>query len=159
MGADYFCNFLTPGLGEIVPFFNNTPLPIFPFEVYSKLPPPRFFRATHAAIAEGPEIIVSESETGTDSMIEQFIECKQNHACPIFYKFPLKESNPYFDIPVLGPKTVRLLAEASVKGIVVDSKYCYIDEKAVTLDLCRDKQIFLIGVDSHLLRRNLATIP
>lgn len=152
VGAEKYIDGLTPGFGTIVTPPNCEPVPtLFTREIYEALPSPRLFGAAHAAIADNAKICQVEAAAGTDVMILEYINLRKRTppkpSSAIFYKLPLKRCNPYFDIPVIGPKTVRLLARAYVKGIVVHGRYCYIDQRQNTLELCRKYGLFLVGVE------------
>ena len=102
-------------------------------------------------IAEDGRVIAVEAVEGTDAMIARVRELRaagRLAAKPemgILLKAMKPEQDMRADLPAIGPQTVLAVAEASLKGIAIETGCSLILEKERTLALATQHRIFILG--------------
>ena len=51
------------------------------------------------------------------------------------------------DIPAIGVDTVRAVAAAHLRGIIVNAKTCFVVDKEATIRAANDAKIFIVAVE------------
>ncbi len=104
----------------------------------------------------GQSIIVSnglclgiETNTGTDNMIKNYSNYirknsdKLSHTGGIFFKASKPPQDKRFDLPVVGPNTLKLVKNARLDGIVVEANNVIFINKEKLIKLANSLEIFL----------------
>lgn len=108
-----------------------------------------------AAIAEDGRIIALEAAEGTDAMIERVANLRKsgrigkNPSIGVLAKALKPDQDMRADLPSIGPDTVRSVAKAGLKGIVLEADRSFILQKEETLKLAVKEKIFIIGVSDE----------
>ena len=114
-------------------------------------------RAAHVSIVMGTEdigmsvvvdkqVLAVEAAEGTAEMLKRVIQIRKGRrGSGIFAKMTKPRQDLRIDIPAIGPETVRDIAAAGLKGIVVNAKTCFvIDRDKVIADADKAK-IFIVA--------------
>ena len=90
------------------------------------------------------DIIAVEAVEGTDRMIARAGElCKSGGWTMI--KVARPDQDPRFDVPTIGPKTIRNLHAAGCRTLVIQAGMTLIADKPATLQLADSLQIAVVG--------------
>ena len=88
-----------------------------------------------------------ESILGTDLMLEFLGNLKKNKnhfwQGGVLYKRPKIAQNPFIDTPVIGQRTVRMVKDAGLNGITLQSNKVIILDKGQTVKLAEKLGIFI----------------
>ncbi len=100
-----------------------------------------------AVVIHGGHVLAVEAAEGTDEMLRRVAVLRKNgranHKGGILLKSPKPNQDLRVDMPVIGPVTVELVAQAALSGIVVqaDSVLCY--DRSTLIQRARDLGIFI----------------
>lgn len=94
------------------------------------------------------DIIAVEAVEGTDAMIR-----RAGELCPrggwTLVKVARPNQDMRFDVPTIGPQTMRLLAEAGCACVVVEAGKTLLADKPMTLELADQSKIAVLGRCGH----------
>lgn len=92
-------------------------------------------------------IVAVEGIEGTDEMLK-----RAGRYCNKFVvvKMAGKDKDERFDIPVIGPDTIRILAEAGGRAIAVEAGKTIIFDSSKVLALCEKNGITLVGIKGEI---------
>jgi DUF1009 family protein len=102
-----------------------------------------------AVVARG-HVLAVEAAEGTDPMLKRCAELKQwggRGRAGVLVKAPKQGQEMRVDMPVIGPRTVELVAAAGLAGIAVASGKVMIVEQAEMIALAERLGIFVFGTD------------
>ncbi len=96
-------------------------------------------------------IIAIEAAEGTDNLLKRSKKIREdltqiNKKEGVLIKIPKKKQSKLVDLPVIGPKTIRLTFKANLNGIAFNRKYTMVDNKHKTLKLASEYNINLYDV-------------
>jgi len=72
-----------------------------------------------ACVVSGGAVIATEGQDGTDAMLGRIDRARARRG--LLYKAPKPQQDRRADLPVIGPKTARMAAEAGLDGIVIEA--------------------------------------
>ena len=118
------------------------------FALLSALAP---FDVGQAVVVAGRHVLAIEAAEGTDEMLKRCAALRQwakRRKAGVLIKAPKTDQELRVDMPVIGPRTVELAAEAGLAGIAVMSRRVMIADQADLVRLADCHGIFITGIDS-----------
>lgn len=102
-----------------------------------------------ASVVVDKQVIAVEAAEGTARMLQRVVELRQNHKRPsgVFAKMTKPGQDLRIDIPAIGVDTVRAVAAAGLRGIIVNAKTCFVVDKPAVIKAANDAKIFIVAVD------------
>ena len=103
-------------------------------------------------VARG-HVLAVEAAEGTDAMLRRCAELKPwggRRRSGVLVKAPKRGQEMRIDMPVIGPRTVELVAEAGLAGIAVASGQVMIAEQAEMIDLADRHGLFVLGASGTI---------
>ena len=95
------------------------------------------------------QVIAVEAAEGTAKMLERVVKmrAKKSRASGVFAKMTKPGQDLRIDIPAIGVDTVRAVANAHLRGIVVNTKTCFIVDRENVIREANKAKIFIIAMD------------
>lgn len=102
-----------------------------------------------ASVVVDKQVFAVEAAEGTAKMLERVLEMRKNKrsASGVFAKMTKPGQDLRIDIPAIGCDTVRAVADAHLKGIIVNTKTCFVVDKDAVIKLANKLGIFIVAVD------------
>lgn len=104
-----------------------------------------------ASVVVDKQVIAVEAAEGTHRMLERVVEFRQGRRkqtkSGVFAKMTKPGQDLRIDIPAIGTDTVKLVAAAKLRGIVVNTKTCFVVNKDQVIKDANDAGIFIVAVD------------
>lgn len=106
-----------------------------------------------AAVVARGYVLAVEAAEGTDAMLERARGLRQWGANSskrrqgVLVKRPKPGQELRVDLPVIGPKTVRLAADAGLAGIAVQARHVMLADCAELMRIADSEGLFVTGVD------------
>lgn len=102
-----------------------------------------------ASVVVDKQVIAVEAAEGTANMLRRVVDMRKNHKkrSGVFAKMTKPGQDLRIDIPAIGVDTVRAVADANLRGIVVNSKTCFVVDKAAVIAAADRAKIFIIAMD------------
>ena len=102
-----------------------------------------------ASVVVDKQVIAVEAAEGTAKMLERVVEMRKNHkkSSGVFAKMTKPGQDLRIDIPAIGVDTVKAVAAAGLRGIVVNTKTCFVVNKDAVIKQANDKKIFIVAID------------
>ena len=97
------------------------------------------------------QVIAVEAAEGTAKMLERVVEMRKNkrRTSGVFAKMTKPGQDLRIDIPAIGVDTVHAVANAHLRGIVVNTKSCFVVDKENVIKEANKAKIFIIAVDEQ----------
>ncbi len=102
-----------------------------------------------ASVVVDKQVIAVEAAEGTARMLDRVVEMRKNkrgRASGVFAKMTKPGQDLRIDIPAIGVDTVRAVAAAHLRGIVVNAKTCFVIDKAAVIAAADKAKIFIMAV-------------
>lgn len=95
------------------------------------------------------QVIAVEAAEGTAKMLERVVKmrAKKTHASGVFAKMTKPGQDLRIDIPAIGVDTVRAVANAHLRGIVVNTKTCFVVDRENVIREANKLKIFIFAID------------
>lgn len=102
-----------------------------------------------ASVVVDKQVIAVEAAEGTAKMLERVISMRKNHkkVSGVFAKMTKPGQDLRIDIPAIGVDTVKAVAAAKLRGIVVNTKTCFVVDKPAVIKLANKLGIFILAED------------
>ena len=102
-----------------------------------------------ASVVVDKQVIAVEAAEGTAKMLERVVEMRRNHKRPsgVFAKMTKPGQDLRIDIPAIGVDTVNAVAAAKLRGIVVNTKTCFVVDRDAVIRRANELKIFIVAVD------------
>lgn len=104
-----------------------------------------------ASVVVDKQVIAVEAAEGTHRMLERVIAFrgsrKKQTISGVFAKMTKPGQDLRIDIPAIGIDTVKSVAAAKLRGIVVNTKTCFVVNKPEVIKLANKLGIFIVSVD------------
>ena len=102
-----------------------------------------------ASVVVDKQVIAVEAAEGTAKMLERVVDMRKSkrRASGVFAKMTKPGQDLRIDIPAIGVDTVRAVANAHLRGIVVNTKTCFVVDKENVIKLANKLGIFIVAVD------------
>ncbi|MBP9999428.1 MAG: UDP-2,3-diacylglucosamine diphosphatase LpxI [Proteobacteria bacterium] len=102
-----------------------------------------------ASVVVDSQVFAVEAAEGTARMLERVIEMRRfrrKRISGVFAKMTKPGQDLRIDIPAIGVDTVKAVAAAKLRGIVVNAKTCFVIDKQAVLDAANQAKIFIIAI-------------
>lgn len=102
-----------------------------------------------ASVVVDRQVIAVEAAEGTARMLDRVIDMRKGHKgiSGVFAKMTKPGQDLRIDIPAIGVDTVNSVAAAKLRGIVVNTKTCFVVDKEAVIKRANEKKIFIVAVD------------
>jgi len=102
-----------------------------------------------ASVVVDKQVIAVEAAEGTAKMLERVVQMRENHKkqSGVFAKMTKPGQDLRIDIPAIGVDTVRAVSAAKLRGIIVNSKTCFVVDKPAVIRAANDAKIFIVAID------------
>ncbi len=104
-----------------------------------------------ASVVVDKQVIAVEAAEGTHKMLTRVVEFrrgrKNQKKSGVFAKMTKPGQDLRIDIPAIGLDTVKLVSNANLRGIVVNSKTCFVINKPAVIKAADKAGIFIIAKD------------
>ncbi len=110
------------------------------------------FDVGQAAIVANGHVLAVEAAEGTDKMIERIIELRSvgrvvtPPGVGVLVKAPKPRQDPRFDLPTIGPQTVRNVVRAGLAGIAAAAGDAMIVDPMALVAAADEGGIFVVGI-------------
>ena len=102
-----------------------------------------------ASVVVDNQVIAVEAAEGTARMLDRVVEMRKNRKKTggVFAKMTKPGQDLRIDIPAIGVDTVNAVADAKLKGIIVNTKTCFVVHKEEVIKIANKRGIFIMAVD------------
>lgn len=102
-----------------------------------------------ASVVVDKQVIAVEAAEGTAKMLERVVQMRKAHKknSGVFAKMTKPGQDLRIDIPAIGVDTVNAVAAAKLKGIVVNTKTCFVVNKDAVIKQANKLGIFILAID------------
>jgi len=102
-----------------------------------------------ASVVVDKQVIAVEAAEGTAKMLERVVDMRKNkkRTGGVFAKMTKPGQDLRIDIPAIGVDTVHAVAAAHLRGIIVNTKTCFVVDKANVIREANKAKIFIVAVD------------
>ena len=102
-----------------------------------------------ASVVVDKQVIAVEAAEGTARMLNRLVEMRANHKrkSGVFAKMTKPGQDLRIDIPAIGVDTVNAVADANLRGIVVNTKTCFVVNKPSVIKQADKRGIFIVAMD------------
>ena len=102
-----------------------------------------------ASVVVDKQVIAVEAAEGTAKMLERVVDMRKKHKKigGVFAKMTKPGQDLRIDIPAIGVDTVNAVADAKLKGIIVNTKTCFVVDKPNVIKTANKRGIFIMAVD------------
>lgn len=102
-----------------------------------------------ASVVVDKQVIAVEAAEGTAKMLERVISMRKGHkkVSGVFAKMTKPGQDLRIDIPAIGVDTVKAVASAKLRGIVVNTKTCFVVNKPAVIKQADKLGIFILAKD------------
>ncbi|MCM1294078.1 MAG: UDP-2,3-diacylglucosamine diphosphatase LpxI [Muribaculaceae bacterium] len=102
-----------------------------------------------ASVVVDKQVIAVEAAEGTAKMLERVVAMRKDKkkSSGVFAKMTKPGQDLRIDIPAIGCDTVRAVAAAHLRGIVVNTKTCFVVDRDAVIKLANELKIFIVAID------------
>ena len=102
-----------------------------------------------ASVVVDKQVIAVEAAEGTAKMLERVVDMRKNKrkVSGVFAKMTKPGQDLRIDIPAIGVDTVKAVAAAKLRGIVVNARTCFVVNKPAVIRQANEKGIFILALD------------
>ncbi len=102
-----------------------------------------------ASVVVDKQVVAVEAAEGTARMLNRVVEMRANkkRASGVFAKMTKPGQDLRIDIPAIGVDTVNAVADAHLRGIVVNTKTCFVVDRDAVIAAANRRKIFIIAID------------
>jgi len=102
-----------------------------------------------ASVVVDKQVIGVEAAEGTANMLRRVVDMRRDmtKSSGVFAKMTKPGQDLRIDIPAIGVDTVRAVAAAHLRGIVVNARTCFVVDKPAVIKAANDAKIFIVAVD------------
>ena len=102
-----------------------------------------------ASVVVDKQVIGVEAAEGTANMLRRVVDMRRdlNKSSGVFAKMTKPGQDLRIDIPAIGVDTVRAVAAAHLRGIVVNAKTCFVVDKPAVIKAANDAKIFIVAME------------
>ncbi|MBV8060070.1 MAG: UDP-2,3-diacylglucosamine diphosphatase LpxI [Alphaproteobacteria bacterium] len=111
--------------------------------------------ATLGALDVGQSVVVQqglvlgvEAIEGTDALIARCGALRREGEAGVLIKRAKPQQDDRYDLPTIGPDTIRSLQAAGLRGVAVEAGRALIVERAETIRLADEAGLFIVGVSA-----------
>ena len=102
-----------------------------------------------ASVVVDTQVIAVEAAEGTARMLERVVEMRKSRrrARGVFAKMTKPDQDLRIDIPAIGVDTVNAVAAAHLRGIVVNTRTCFVVDKPAVIRRANELGVFILALD------------
>ena len=102
-----------------------------------------------ASVVVDKQVIAIEAAEGTARMLQRVVEIrnKKRTRSGVFAKMTKPGQDLRIDIPAIGIDTVKMVAASNLRGIIVNTKTCFVVDKPAVIATANRAGIFIVAVD------------
>lgn len=102
-----------------------------------------------ASVVVDKQVVAVEAAEGTAQMLERVIKMrgKNKKVSGVFAKMTKPGQDLRIDIPAIGVDTVKAVAAAKLRGIIVNTKTCFVVNKTEVIKQANKLGIFILALD------------
>ncbi len=102
-----------------------------------------------ASVVVDKQVIAVEAAEGTARMLNRVVEMRQSkkRSSGVFAKMTKPGQDLRIDIPAIGVDTVNAVADAHLRGIIVNTKTCFIVDSQAVIAAANKRKIFILALD------------
>jgi len=102
-----------------------------------------------ASVVVDKQVYAVEAAEGTARMLQRVVEMRRDmkKSSGVFAKMTKPGQDLRIDIPAIGVDTVRAVAAAHLRGIVVNARTCFVVDKVNVIKEANKAGIFIIAID------------
>ncbi len=102
-----------------------------------------------ASVVVDKQVIAVEAAEGTAEMLKRVVGMRRDmkKSSGVFAKMTKPGQDLRIDIPAIGTDTVRAVAAAHLRGIVVNAKTCFVIDRDAVIKLADKLGIFIIAME------------
>ena len=102
-----------------------------------------------ASVVVDKQVIAVEAAEGTAKMLERVVNMRKSkkRISGVFAKMTKPGQDLRIDIPAIGVDTVRCVAAAHLRGIVVNTKTCFVVDRENVIREANKLKIFIVAVE------------
>ena len=102
-----------------------------------------------ASVVVDKQVIAVEAAEGTAKMLERVVAMRAKKRKPsgVFAKMTKPGQDLRIDIPAIGVDTVNAVADANLRGIVVNTKTCFVVNKPAVIKRANELGVFILALD------------
>ncbi len=102
-----------------------------------------------ASVVVDKQVIAVEAAEGTARMLNRVVEMRahKKRASGVFAKMTKPGQDLRIDIPAIGVDTVNAVADAHLRGIIVNTKTCFVVNRDAVIDAANKRKIFIVAID------------
>ncbi len=102
-----------------------------------------------ASVVVDKQVIAVEAAEGTAKMLSRVVEmrARRRKSSGVFAKMTKPGQDLRIDIPAIGVDTVNAVADAHLRGIVVNTKTCFVIDHDAVIAAANARKIFIMAVD------------
>jgi len=102
-----------------------------------------------ASVVVDKQVFAVEAAEGTARMLDRVVEMRKNRkkSSGVFAKMTKPGQDLRIDIPAIGVDTVRAVAAAKLRGIIVNTKTCFVIDRDAVIDAANRAKIFIVAID------------
>ena len=99
-----------------------------------------------SVIIDKNQILLREDRKGTDNLIYRYKLLNRSDSFSLLVKICKPNQNIYFDLPTIGPKTIKNIFLSGIKGIIVEKNNSLIANPEETFKLIKKYNLFYYAV-------------
>ncbi len=102
-----------------------------------------------ASVVVDAQVIAVEAAEGTARMLDRVVQMRKNRrrARGVFAKMTKPDQDLRIDIPAIGVDTVNAVAAAHLRGIVVNTRTCFVVDKPAVIRRANELGVFILALD------------
>lgn len=102
-----------------------------------------------ASVVVDSQVIAVEAAEGTAKMLSRVVDMRsaKRKSSGVFAKMTKPGQDLRIDIPAIGVDTVNAVADAKLRGIVVNTKTCFVVNKPAVISAANKRGIFILALD------------
>lgn len=102
-----------------------------------------------ASVVVDKQVIAVEAAEGTAKMLERVVSMRKDRKriSGVFAKMTKPGQDLRIDIPAIGVDTVNAVADAKLRGIIVNTKTCFVVDKDAVIKQANKRKIFIVAMD------------
>ena len=104
------------------------------------------FDKGQSVIVDQNKILLREDRKGTDDLIFRYKSLNRSDNFSLLIKICKPKQNIYFDLPTIGPKTIKNIFLSGIKGIIVEKNNSLIADPEETFKLINKYNLFYYAV-------------
>lgn len=102
-----------------------------------------------ASVVVDKQVIGVEAAEGTANMLRRVVDMRRDmkKSSGVFAKMTKPGQDLRIDIPAIGVDTVRAVAAAHLRGIIVNARTCFVVDKPAVIKAANDAKIFIVAME------------